>query len=68
MRKSFGKPIGRAARVEPGQTLVEAYVNEDGIDTAKLALKRGEDKLPTTCRIFMEKIPKPDVKVKEVAS
>jgi large subunit ribosomal protein L10e len=68
MRKSFGKPIGRAARVEPGQTLVEAYVNEDGIDTAKRALKRGEDKLPTTCRIFMEKIPKPDVKVKEVAS
>jgi large subunit ribosomal protein L10e len=68
MRKSFGKPIGRAARVEPGQTLVEAYVNEDGIDTAKLALKRGEDKLPTTCRIVMEKMPKLDVKVKEVAS
>ncbi len=68
MRKSFGKPVGRAARVEPGQVLVEAFVNEDGIDTAKLAMKRGEDKLPTTCKIVMEKITKPEEKVNEVAS
>jgi len=67
MRKAFGKPIGKAARVEPGQPVIEAYVNENGIEAAKLALKRGKDKLPTPCRIVMEKIVKPHVEVEKVA-
>src|SRR2546422_20081 len=38
MRRSFGKPTGRAARVNHGQTILIAYVNSEGIDTAKQAI------------------------------
>ena len=56
MRKAFGKPIGRAARVEPDQPIVVACVNEDGVEEAKEALRRGAAKLPMTCRIVVEKL------------
>jgi large subunit ribosomal protein L10e len=55
MRKSFGKPIGTAARVKPNQSLIEVDVNTNGIETVKIALKRGQAKLPTTTRIIIEK-------------
>jgi large subunit ribosomal protein L10e len=67
MKKAFGKPIGRAARVEPNQPIIMAYVNENGTETAKEALKRGKDKLPTPCRIVMEKMEKTHVEVEKVA-
>jgi len=67
MRRAFGKPVGRAARVDPGQPIIKVYVNENGIEAAKIALKRGKDKLPTTCRIVMEKIKKSPVEVEKVA-
>jgi large subunit ribosomal protein L10e len=57
MRKAFGKPIGTAARVKPNQTIIEIGVNENGIDAAKEALKRGQNKLPIPCRIVIEKTP-----------
>ena len=56
MRKAFGKPIGRAARVEPGQPVIVAYVNEDGVEAAKEALKRGGAKLPTRCRMVVKEL------------
>lgn len=56
MKKAFGKPIGRAARVEPGQSVIVAYVDENGIEAAKEALRRGGAKLPTPCRIVIEKL------------
>ena len=31
MRKAFGKPVGRAARVEPDQPVAEVYVYKNGI-------------------------------------
>jgi len=68
MRKAFGKPVGRAARVEPGQSIIKTYVNENGIEAAKIALKRGKDKLPTTCKIVMHKIEKSNVEVKKVVN
>jgi large subunit ribosomal protein L10e len=55
MRRAFGKPVGTAARVKPNQTIIEIGVNEDGIETAKEALKRGQVKLPIPCRIVIEK-------------
>jgi len=55
MRKSFGKPIGTAARVKANQPVIIVNVNENGIDAAKEALRRGEAKLPTSCRIVVEK-------------
>lgn len=56
MRGSFGKPIGTAARVKPNQTLMTVNVNEDGIQVAKEALKRGSAKFPIPCRIIIEKV------------
>jgi large subunit ribosomal protein L10e len=57
MRRSFGKPIGTAARIKPNQTIIIVSVNEDGVEVAKAALKRGGAKLPIPCRIVIEKIP-----------
>ena len=56
MRKAFGKPIGTAARVKMNQSIVVASVNENGIEIAKEALKRGGAKLPMPCRIKSEKV------------
>ena len=56
MRRAFGKPIGRAARVKPGEVIVEVYVNEHGVEQAKEALKVGSSKLPIPCKIEIEKM------------
>lgn len=56
MRKSFGKPIGTAARVKINQPIIIIAVNEDSIETAKEALKLGQAKLPMPCRISIEKM------------
>jgi len=57
MKRSFGKPIGTAARVKPNQAVIIVNVNEDGLEIAKEALKRGSAKLPTPCKVFIEKGP-----------
>jgi len=62
MKRSFGKPIGTAARVKPNQTLMKANVNADGVEVAKVALKRGSAKLPIPCRITVEKVQKEEAK------
>jgi len=54
MRLSFGTPIGRAARVEEGQTIILVRVNEGGLEHAKEALRRAASKLPLPCRIVVE--------------
>ncbi|MCK4668842.1 50S ribosomal protein L16 [Candidatus Bathyarchaeota archaeon] len=56
MKRSFGKPIGTAARVRSNQTLMKVSVNADGVETAKAALKLGKSKLPIPCRIVIEKL------------
>ena len=61
MRRSFGKPIGTAARIEPGQTIITVKVKANGVDTAKESLKRGNAKLPIPCKITVEKIKSPEV-------
>jgi large subunit ribosomal protein L10e len=62
MRRSFGKAIGTAARIEPDQTLITVKVKANAVDTAKESLKRGSAKLPIPCKITVEKIPQsPDV-------
>ena len=61
MRRSFGKPIGTAARVESGQTIITVKVKAAAIDTAKESLKRGSAKLPIPCKITVEKTESPDV-------
>jgi large subunit ribosomal protein L10e len=61
MRRSFGKAIGTAARIEPDQPLITIRVKASALETAKLSLKRGSAKLPIPCRITVEKIQSPDV-------
>src|SRR3972149_10910090 len=56
LRRSLGRTIGTAARIEPGQTIITVRVKAKDVETAKLSLKRGMAKLPLTCRIIIEKI------------
>lgn len=56
MRGSFGKPIGTAARVRAGQTIISICVNKEGVEAAKEGLKRGSAKLPIPGRIVVEKV------------
>ena len=65
MRRSFGKPIGTAARIESNQTIITINVNADGVEAAKEALKRGSAKLPIPCRITIEKVHMEEVKAVE---
>lgn len=44
MRSSYGKPVGKAARVKKGQIVASVYVKEDNVDVAKDALRRARMK------------------------
>ena len=59
MRRSFGKPTGRAARITTGQSILDIYVNSNAIETAKKALKVGTTKLPVACVITQETLAVP---------
>jgi large subunit ribosomal protein L10e len=61
MRRSFGKTIGTAARVEPNQVIMTVKVNADGVEVVKEAFRRGSGKLPMPCRTVVEKIPTKEV-------
>ena len=54
MRLSFGTPIGRAARVYPGQCILFVRVSEKNLEVAKEALRRAASKLPLPSRIVIE--------------
>ena len=54
MRRAFGKPTGRAARVEDGQTIISIHVNQDGVETAKKACEVASSKLPMKTRVIVE--------------
>ncbi|MCW3975253.1 MAG: 50S ribosomal protein L16 [Candidatus Bathyarchaeota archaeon] len=59
MRRSFGKPFGRAARIKENQAIIDVYVNEkQGLKVAKKALETSAKKLPTSCRIVFENLDK----------
>ena len=61
MRRAFGKPTGRAARVENGQDLFIIYIPEDGVETAKKALDVAGTKLPMKTRILVEEQVAPQI-------
>ena len=54
MRRAFGKPIGLAAQVRPGQRLMEVRLDAGKETFAKEALRRASAKFPTPCRIIFE--------------
>ncbi|MCG3222320.1 MAG: 50S ribosomal protein L16 [Candidatus Heimdallarchaeota archaeon] len=63
MRKSFGKPTDRAARVKEGQEIVTVRTFATNYYVVKDALKRGADRFPTTCTY---KIGKGEELIKEL--
>lgn len=56
MRRSFGKPSGRAARIKTGQSILDIYVNGNAIETAKEAMRAGSTKLPVACVVSQERL------------
>jgi large subunit ribosomal protein L10e len=60
MRRAFGKPTSRAARMRAGQSILDLYVNQSHIDLAKEALRVSSSKLAATCRVVVERaVPQP---------
>src|SRR5215204_5754032 len=53
MRRAFGKATGLAARLKPGQSIIEAYVLLDNLSLAKEGFKIASSKIgcPTEIRI-----------------
>jgi len=56
MRRAFGKPIGRAARIEIGQSLLSICVNESNLAIANKALMTASRKLPIQSKVVVEKL------------
>jgi large subunit ribosomal protein L10e len=59
MRRSFGKPSGRAARIKGGQSILDIYVNGNAVDHARRALQVGSTKLSVACVVTQEKLEVP---------
>jgi len=55
MRRAFGRPVGTAARVKAGQSIMSVRVYPENYESAREALKRASYKLPTPCKIVIEK-------------
>ena len=55
MQKSFGKPIGLAARIRKGQAIFSASVDKNALEIAKIALKKAQYKMPCGCIIELNK-------------
>jgi large subunit ribosomal protein L10e len=51
MRKAFGKPSGRAARVKKGQKIIWLRIDKKNLDIGRKALKRASTKLPVPTTI-----------------
>ena len=55
MRMAFGKPVGTAARVHPGEIIMVGKVDRGSAKTMKDALKKASIKLPTPCKVIVTK-------------
>jgi len=56
MRRAFGKPVGRAARVSSGSPVFRVLVNGNGLQVAKEALDLASKKLPKSYRIVIKRL------------
>lgn len=56
MRKAFGKPIGVAARVDIGTTVLELYVKASDLALGKSAMHAAKAKLPMLTDIKVEEL------------
>lgn len=56
MQKSFGKPIGLAARIKKGKSVFSVSVAKENIETAKRALKMAPPRMPGQYSIQINKL------------
>jgi len=56
MRKAFGKPIGLAARVEIGSTVLELSLKAENYEKGKEAMKAASTKLPMKTKMEIVKL------------
>ncbi|MEE9236660.1 MAG: 50S ribosomal protein L16 [Thermoplasmata archaeon] len=54
MRAAFGSPVGTAARVKVGQTVMFIRTTPANLENAKAALTKAIYKLPTPCRVLVD--------------
>lgn len=54
MRRSFGKPVGTAARVSDNQKVISVWVDESRVAHAKEALRKAGHKFPVKCTIRVD--------------
>ncbi len=55
MQHAFGKPVGTAARVKPGQKVLSVSIEEQNFEPTKEALRRASYKLPPPCKVVIDK-------------
>jgi len=56
MRRAFGKPTGRAARIDVGQEILTISVKEDGVETGLKACATARTKLPMKTKVWVEEV------------
>jgi len=61
MRRAFGKPTGRAARVKYGQSILDIYVNSNALEAAKKGMHVASTKLSVACIVVVEPLAAPQV-------
>lgn len=54
MKLAYGKPVGCAARVREGQTLMELRLSKSNLNTGREALQRAARKFPCSCKIVAQ--------------
>jgi len=59
MRKAFGKPIGLAARVDIGDTVLELSLKAENLGEGKEAMKAASTKLPMKTHMEVIKLERP---------
>ena len=54
MGHAFGRPVKKAANVKKGQKIITVFVKKNGIEAAKMAIKRSSKRLPVKYKIEIE--------------
>jgi len=55
MRAAYGKAVGTAAEVQRNQMIITVETNENSIEHAKNALRKGGMKIPSPCKVIVGK-------------
>lgn len=58
MRSAFGKNVSTAARVKSGQKVISIYYDDPHTESAKMALWKAGQKLPSPISIVEEPVPR----------